>query len=103
MSNGQSYFHKINKELTINLAEVAAVFDHTEHITGLADRPEYKVWATEKLESGQTCLVRLRPATEKSPYGFNQVAVREFRITRAEMTVLQDALGWYSRNFTKTE
>lgn len=23
MSNGQSYFHKINEELTINLAEIA--------------------------------------------------------------------------------
>lgn len=103
MSNGQSYFHKINEELTVNLAEVAAVFDHTEYITGLADKPEHKAWATEKLQSGQTCLVGLRTAIVKSPYDFNQVAGREFRITRAEMTALQDALDWYSRNFAKTE
>lgn len=57
-----SYFHRVNDELTVSLAEVATVFDHTEYITGLADKPEHRKWATGRLQSGQTCHVGMRPS-----------------------------------------
>jgi hypothetical protein len=95
----QSFFHKVNSDLTINLAEVAATFDHTKHITSLLNLPDNAEWAKGKLESGQTCLVAIRP--ERSD--FSPSSGREFRITRAEMTMLQDALEWYNRHFAKTE
>jgi hypothetical protein len=101
MPKEQSYFHKINNELTLNLAEVAATFDHTAHITSLLDQESHKEWAEQKLATGQTCLVAIRPERGNGP-GMNYNG-REFRITRAEMTVLQDALDWYNRHFAQTE
>lgn len=96
MPENQSYFHRINNELTVNLAEVSAVFDHTSHIQSLAASPNHQEWAAKQLETGQTCLFSIRPA--RSP--MSELSGREFRITRAEMTTLQDALEWYNRTFT---
>ena len=99
MQNNQSYFHKINNKLTINLAAVSSAFDQTEHVTSLLKMPDHAEWAGEMLASGHTCLVSIRP--ERT--GGIQPPGRTFRITRAEMTTLQDALEWYNRHFARTE
>lgn len=87
-----SFFHQVNNDLTVNLAEVAAVTDVTEHYR---QNPDNRFIAP-LLAFGRTCRVTL--LRYQNLMGHSEGG-REFDITREEMTKLQDALNWYNKAF----
>ena len=88
-----SFFHKVNNDLTVNLASVYFVAGRTGHYESLLSGQE-RQWAQNVLDSGKVCRLTLR--SEDSD-GLTVM------ITREEMTKLQDALNWYNRHVVAPE
>ena len=93
-----SFYHKVSDNLTINLAEVGAVKDDSEWLVKIAAEPENNPYAQSDLAAGTPCYVLLR--SYEASFGRAHQGGQKFKITRDEMTILQDALEWYNKTFT---
>lgn len=89
-----SYYHPVNPNFVINLAEIGFAEDRTTYCQANAGNQ----YIAPLLESGRTCRVGLRHHSDRSG---SSGGGQSLDITRQEFDVLMDALAWYNRHFAQ--
>lgn len=99
MEKSASFFHRVNGDLVINLAEVAFAENRETYYRDCLAQGE-NIYIQQSLDAGKVCVVGLR-AEQDEQEGARLSSGQYFDLSVEEFAKLQEALQWYNKQQLK--